>query len=61
VLAYAVATAVEQAGRDEGGGSDTDGIHQLLESVDASKHPHLAKLGAELVSGEGLERFRWGR
>lgn len=60
LLAYAVATAVEQAARDEGGGSELDGICQLLESVDASKHPHLTKLGAELVSGEGLERFRWG-
>jgi len=60
VLAYAVATAVEQAGRDEGGASDMAGIRQLLESVNAAKYPHLAKLGAEVVSGEGLERFRWG-
>ena len=60
LLAYAVATAVEQAGRDEGGGSGLDSIRQLVESVDASRHPHLAKLGAELVSGEGLERFHWG-
>lgn len=60
LLAYAVATAVEQAGRDEGGGAGPDSIRQLVDSVDASKHPHLAKLGTELGSGEGLERFRWG-
>jgi AcrR family transcriptional regulator len=60
LLAYVVATAVEQAGRDEGGGTDLDDIRQLVESVDAATHPHLAKLGAELVSGVGMERFRWG-
>ena len=60
VLAYTVANAVEQAGRDEAGSSGLDGIRQLLESVDAAKHPHLAKLGPELISGVGMERFRWG-
>ena len=60
VLAYAVATAVEQAARHEGGDPELDDFRQLVETLDASAHPHLATLGPELVSGEGLERFRWG-
>ena len=60
VLAYAVSTAVEQAARDEGGEDNLDSMRQLVDSLDPSVHPHLAKLGPELISGEGLERFRWG-
>jgi hypothetical protein len=60
VLAYVVATAVEHAGGDEGDDSELDGLRQRVATLDASVHPHLAKLGAELVSGEGPQRFRWG-
>ncbi len=58
VLAYVVATAVEHAGRNND--ADLDSLRQRVATLDASVHPHLAKLGAELVSGEGLQRFRWG-
>ncbi len=60
VLAYVVATAVEHAARHEGGDSELDSFRQMVATLDASVHPHLAKLGAEFISGEGLQRFRWG-
>ena len=60
LLAYAVSTAVEQAARNEGGDAELNDLRELVESLDAKTYPHLAKLGAELISGEGQERFRWG-
>ena len=59
VLAYAVATAVEHAGRAEDPQLHDDFQH-MIDALDAKEHPHLARLGDELLSGEGLERFRWG-
>lgn len=60
VLAYVVATAVEHAGRRESEDAQLHDLREMVATVDASAHPHLAKLGDDLVSGEGLERFRWG-
>ena len=60
VLAYVVATAVEHAERQDSEDAQLDTLRQQVAALDAAQHPHLARLGAELVSGEGLERFRWG-
>lgn len=60
LLAYAVSTAVEQAARDAGGDAAHADLRELVETLDTRAHPHLAKLGPELISGEGSERFRWG-
>ena len=32
----------------------------MVATLDAREYPHFAKLGDEFVSGEGLQRFRWG-
>ncbi len=59
VLAYTVATAVEHAEREDDERL-LDDLRQMVVRLDKSKHPHLAMLGLGLISGEGLERFRWG-
>ena len=63
VLAFVTATVVEHGGRrddGDGGGPDLAELQQMVEAVDPVRHPHLAELGPELISGEGLERFHWG-
>lgn len=59
VLAFVVATAVEHAGRSDSEHAEIESLRQSL-LLDAATLPSLSKLGDELVSGEGLGRFRWG-
>ncbi len=60
VLAYVTATAVEHGGHHHEDADHLEGIRRALENLDAKTHPNLARLHADLLTGEGLERFRWG-
>ena len=60
VLAFVTATAIEHGGREDDADDRLASLQQALDAVDAKVNPHLAKLRAELVSGEGPDRFRWG-
>ena len=60
VNSYVVATAIEHDQRQTGQDLGIDELRRVMTTLDAAKHPHLARLGDEFFSGEGLERFRWG-
>jgi len=60
LLTYVIATAVEHAGRPQSDSPELDDLRQRLETLEPTRHPHLAKLGPELLAGEASQRFRWG-
>lgn len=62
LLQLGTATAAEQATRQRAVDSqdEEDALASALANADATTHPHLAGLGAELLSGPGRERLVWG-
>jgi AcrR family transcriptional regulator len=62
LLAFATATAVEHGTPEPSGTATADFAGLAVESavVNDDLYPHIARLGAELLSGAGEERFRWG-
>jgi AcrR family transcriptional regulator len=61
LLSFATATAVEHGHEDPGqDGDDFSALADQLAIVDASAFPHIARVGVELLSGTGENRFRWG-
>jgi len=62
LLAFATSTAVEHGTRESTATADDDFSALAVEiaMVDSSAYPHIARLGDELLSGAGDERFSWG-
>ncbi len=62
LLLYATANAAEHSTRKSSSqAADEDSaLIAVIATVDASRYPHIARLGDELFSGSGLERFQWG-
>ena len=62
LLLYATSIATEQGVRAIA--FDADDTHgaliQAVLGADAAQHPHIARLGEELFSGEGSDRLAWG-
>ena len=62
LLLYATADAAEHSTRASGAqAADSESVFvAVITGADASRYPHVARLGNELFSGSGLERFQWG-
>jgi AcrR family transcriptional regulator len=58
LLQFGTATAAEHAGREDD--EDLAGTLGAVLDRSARTHPHLAALGAELLSGTPRERLTWG-
>jgi AcrR family transcriptional regulator len=61
LLQYATATAAEQSVRHRSARvvADIASLSDTIATIDATRYPHIARLGGELTGGGG-ERFRWG-
>ncbi|MFF4350151.1 TetR/AcrR family transcriptional regulator [Streptomyces sp. NPDC001530] len=63
LLQFATATAAEHAAGDKSP-ADTEGewaaLAAALRGASDERHPHIAQLGAELLSGPGEARLNWG-
>jgi AcrR family transcriptional regulator len=62
LLHFATSTAAEQGTRERAIDADEeqDALVAALRDVPAGAFPHIAGLGAELMSGAGPDRLRWG-
>jgi AcrR family transcriptional regulator len=62
LLLYATATAAEQGTREQSAGAqaEEDAAAAAVRAAPAGTYPHIAALGAELLSGPGEDRFAWG-
>jgi AcrR family transcriptional regulator len=62
LLLYATATAAEQGTREQAAGAraEEDAAAAAVRAAPAGAYPHVAALGAELLSGPGEDRFAWG-
>lgn len=62
LLHFATSSAAEHATRNDIPGTDEEErvVEQVLHSVSAATHPHIASLRAELLSGPGEARLAWG-
>ena len=61
LLSFATVTAVEHGHEDRGqDGDDFSALAEQIAIVDASAFPNIARVGGELLSGTGENRFRWG-
>ena len=62
LLHFATSTAAEQGTRQQAIDADDeqDVLAAALRDAPAGRFPHIAALGAELMSGEGPDRLRWG-
>ncbi len=62
LLLYATANAAEHSTRkssSQAADEDSD-LAAVIATVDANMYPHIARLGNELLSGKGPDRFQWG-
>jgi AcrR family transcriptional regulator len=60
LLLYPTAVAVEHAPpKSSAREADFSALSAQIAAVDAARHPHIARLGDELVSGDGPARFDW--
>jgi AcrR family transcriptional regulator len=62
LLHFATSTAAEQGTRDQAADQkeDEDALAAAVLEAPAGTFPHIAKLGAELMSGTGPDRLMWG-
>lgn len=62
LLSFATVTAVEHGGGPVAGREpdDLSGLAVELATVDPSAYSNVARVGEELLSGAGEDRFRWG-
>lgn len=62
LLLYATATSVEQGARQSSSvtADEDTALIAAITTLDARVYPHLARLGNELFSGSGPDRFAWG-
>ncbi|MER7811863.1 TetR/AcrR family transcriptional regulator [Streptomyces sp900116325] len=61
LLQTATATAAEHSARAQSGSPEDDwnALHEALRQASPTRHPHVAALGAELVSGPPTARRTW--
>ena len=61
LLLVMTASAAEHGTRDEtpGSAAEEEALATAIRRADPETHPHIAALGAELLSGDGPERFTW--
>lgn len=62
LLQFATATATEQGARHASGrgAAELSDLATAITNADATAYPNIARLGSELISGEGVGRFTWG-
>jgi hypothetical protein len=62
LLEYATTTAAEQGTRRHAidAQDEEDALAQAIATASPQTHPHIAALGADLLSGPGRDRFAWG-
>ena len=62
LLLYATANAAEHSTRQSSAqAADEDSaLFAVIATADADIYPHIARLGDELLSGKGPDRFQWG-
>jgi hypothetical protein len=62
LLLYATANAAEHSTRKASSqAADEDSaLATAIATIDAHMYPHIARLGDELLSGSGPDRFQWG-
>ena len=62
LLLYATSNAAEHSTRQSSSqAADEDSaLAAVIATADASMYPNIARLGDELLSGKGLDRFQWG-
>ncbi len=62
LLLYTTADAAEHSTRESStqAADEDSALAAVITTVDASRYPHIARLGNELLSGKGIDRFKWG-
>jgi hypothetical protein len=62
LLLYATAVAAEHSTRRSSSpaAEEDQVLFEAITTADASRYPHVARLGDALFSGSGMERFAWG-
>lgn len=62
LLQFATATAAEHSAQNQNidADRDWDALAAALQGASAHRHPHVAALGSDLLSGSGLDRLAWG-
>ncbi len=62
LLLYATAVAAEHSTPESSPGTvdEYSALAMALAKADAARYPHIARLGDELLAGEGHARFLWG-
>ena len=61
LLLFATAIAAERGARKQPHGADEfSALAAAIRIADAGVYPQIARLGDELLSGEGPDRFQWG-
>ncbi len=62
LLLYATATAAEQGTRQSApqAAAEDSALVAVIATADAALYPQIARLGDELLSGPGPDRFQWG-
>ena len=62
LLLYATANAAEHSTRKSSSQADDEDstLAAVIATVDENMYPHIARLGNELLSGKGADRFKWG-
>lgn len=62
LLQYGTATAAEHATRGQSTDTreDWDALTRVLRNASGPAHPHIAALGAQLISGAPQQRLSWG-
>jgi AcrR family transcriptional regulator len=58
LLLYPTAIAVEHSGPDTGT-DDLAALGVTIAAVDPARYPQIARLGGQLIEGDGAERFDW--
>lgn len=61
LLLYATALAAERSNRRASSrpADELSAVAEAIAAADAARHPNVARLGAELLSGKGPDRFDW--
>lgn len=61
LLLFATAIAAEHGSREPARHAEEfSALSEAIASADTRRYPHIARLGREILSGSGPERFQWG-
>jgi AcrR family transcriptional regulator len=62
LLHFATSTAAEQGTRNRAidAGEEEDRLAEVIATTSATRYPHIAALGLDLLSGTGEDRLTWG-